>query len=76
LGADGRFGTPREVPSLTEALCLEGDDSTDGSATALDDDGKEDTKGEDLGEPWDPNPPLHPPQVYVRGQLGADQTQG
>ena len=50
--------------------------STDGSATALDDDGKEDTKGEDLGEPWDPNPPLHPPQVYVRGQLGADQTQG
>lgn len=51
------------MPSLTEALCLEGDDSTDGSATALDDDGKEDAKGEDLGEPWDPNPPLHPPQA-------------
>ncbi|OXB53053.1 hypothetical protein ASZ78_009409 [Callipepla squamata] len=27
----------------------EGDDSTDGSATALDDDGKDDAKGEDLG---------------------------
>lgn len=40
-------GTPlerRETPTHPR-----GDDSTDGSATALDDDGKEDTKGEDLG---------------------------
>lgn len=65
------------MPSLTEALCLEGDDSTDGSATALDDDGKDVTKGEDLGEPWDPNtphPPPHPPRPPSLSESSWEQT--
>lgn len=41
-----------------ESWCPTGDDSTDGSAAAPDDDGKDDAKAEDLGEPREPAAPL------------------
>lgn len=67
-GQQGGQGTPGGLPPLltrqpgpAEAWCLAGDDSTDGSATAPDDDGKDDTKAEDLGEPCDPPGTPSPP---------------
>lgn len=58
-------------PSLTELCCPTdvwcptGDDSTDGSAAAPDDEGKDEAKGEDLGESAGPRP--RPPWPPVGG---------
>lgn len=52
VGAGGSLVCPHSPgrPGPTEAWCSAGDDSTDGSAAAPDDDGKDDSKAEDLGE--------------------------
>ena len=56
-------------PSPAEAWCPAGDDSTDGSAAAPDDDGKDDAKAEDLGELW--GPPWAP--LRAAGLCGTDR---
>lgn len=83
-GPGGRLGgtgvcvphPPQGGLAPPEAWCPTGDDSTDGSAAAPDDDGKDDAKAEDLGEPRGPPPAVPAGRRVVRDRPTAESSAG